>query len=74
MITPIPSKQSTVRMFEAYDHKMGCVAVRHDEHWWVVRPNGLGTKVASEYEARTEAQCINLTATDEERESWQTNG
>lgn len=57
-------------VFERYDYRMGCLAVRKDEKWWVSYPNGDGQRAASEYEARTIAMCNNLTATDEERQEW----
>lgn len=57
-------------VFERYDHRLGCLAIRHNERWWVAYPNGFGEPVDSEYEARTLAQTNNLTATEEEREEW----
>lgn len=57
-------------MFERYDYRLGCLAVRHDDGWWVVYPSGKAERMKSEYEARTIAMCNNLTATDEERQSW----
>lgn len=58
-------------VFERYDHRMGCLAIRKDDRWWVAYPNGAGEPVKSEYEARTIAMCNNFTATDAEREEWQ---
>ena len=63
-------KPRTKGLFERYDRKMGCLAVRKDERWWVVLPNGDAIRCKSEEEARNEAQFMNLTASDEERLSW----
>lgn len=57
-------------VFERYDHRVGCLAVRKDDKWWIAYPNGAGEPAESEYEARTLAQYTNLTATDDERETW----
>lgn len=70
MITPMSSGPRIKRKFERYDHRMGCLAVRSEDHWWVSCPNGDGIRCASEEEARNYAQFINLTADDDERETW----
>jgi hypothetical protein len=57
-------------VFERYDHRMGCLAVRKDDRWWVCYPNGSAKRVKSEEEARTIAMCNNLTASPDEREEW----
>jgi hypothetical protein len=70
MTIAMSSKPRIKRSFERYDWRLGCLAIRKDEHWWVSIPNGDGIRCASEEEARNVAQFINLTATDEEKEEW----
>lgn len=70
MTTPMSSGPRIKGVFERYDHRLGCLAVRKDDHWWVCCPNGIGIRCASEEEARNYAQFINLTAADDERETW----
>lgn len=70
MTTPMSFSPKIKGVFERYDLRMGCLAIRKDEHWWISIPNGSGIRCKSEEEARNGAQFINLTATDEERDEW----
>ena len=67
---PMSSKPRTRGVFERYDYRLGCLAIRKDDSWYVAIPNGCGIRCKSEEEARNEAQFINLTSDDEERQSW----
>lgn len=68
--TPMFSGPRISGKFERYDYRLGCLAIRKDEHWWVACPNGIGIRCVSEQEARDYAQFLNLTADDDERQSW----
>ena len=70
MTIPMSLKPRISGMFERYDHRMGCLAIRKGEHWYIAVPNGQGIRCKSEEEARNDAMFLNLTATDEERLSW----
>jgi hypothetical protein len=56
--------------FEPYDHRMGCVAVQQEGHWYVVFPNGKAQQVKNKDEAQSIAAHRNLTVTQEEKEEW----
>lgn len=67
----IPTFSKRVRRaFEPYDSRIGCVACRKEDHWWIAVPNGEGIICPSEQAARDGAQFINLTADDDERATW----
>lgn len=70
MITAMSFNPKIKDIFECYDAKFGCLAIRKDERWWIAVPDGSGIRCKSEQESRDGAQFLNLTVTDEEWEEW----
>lgn len=54
-------------IFERYDSRMGSMAVRVDERWFVSLPNGAGIPCSSREEARNRAEFLNIT---QEWKTW----